>query len=107
MTEYKIHHQPEESLFYVHLEDGQRAFVKYSRSGSESAKAMVDFYSTFVPDAYRGKALASKLVDHAFAWAEENDLHIKTSCWYAAKKIDRRARQDLSSESPRGGSPDQ
>ncbi len=92
MTDYQIHHQAEESLFYVHLEDGQRAFLKYSRSGTESAEAMVDFYSTFVPDAYRGKALASKLVDHAFSWAEENNLHINTSCWYAAKKMERRQR---------------
>ncbi|MFT6031782.1 MAG: putative GNAT family acetyltransferase [Arenicella sp.] len=88
MSDYQIHHQSEECLFYVDLEDGQRAFLKYHRSGSESAKAMVDFYSTFVPNAYRGQALASQLVDHAFAWADENTLHINTSCWYAAKKME-------------------
>lgn len=93
MPDYQVLHQPEESLFYVHLDDGQRAFVKYRRSGTESAKAMVDFYSTFVPDAYRGQALAGKLIDHAFAWADENELHINTSCWYAAKKLERRERQ--------------
>ncbi len=90
MPDYQIQHQPEESLFYVHLEDGQRAFLKYRRSGTESAEALVDFYSTFVPDAYRGKALASRLVDHAFDWAEENNLHIQSSCWYAAKRLERR-----------------
>ncbi len=99
MPDYKIQHQAEESLFYIHLDDGQRAFLKYSRSGIESAKAMVDFYSTFVPDAYRGKALASKLVDHAFTWAEENNLHINTSCWYAAKKLERRARNSSTAKS--------
>ncbi len=93
MSDYQIQHQPEESLFYVHLDDGQRAFLKYSLSGSESAEAMVDFYSTFVPEAYRGKALASKLVDHAFEWAKNNNLHIKASCWYAAKKMERRQRE--------------
>jgi len=92
MSDYQIQHQPEESLFYVRLDDGQRAFLKYSLSGSESAEAMVDFYSTFVPEAYRGKALASKLVEHAFEWAEKNNLHVKTSCWYAAKKMERRQR---------------
>ncbi len=95
MSDYQIQHQPEESLFYVHLEDGQRAFVKYRRSGTESAEALVDFYSTFVPDAYRGKALASKLVDHAFDWAEESGLHIQSSCWYAAKKLERRQRPQV------------
>lgn len=98
MSEYQIHHQPEESLFYIHLEDGQRAFLKYRRSGNESATAMVDFYSTFVPDEYRGKTLASKLVDHGFAWAQEHGLHINTSCWYAAKKIERRERRSQSKE---------
>lgn len=95
MSDYQIQHQPEESLFYVHLEDGQRAFVKYRRSGTESAKALVDFYTTFVPDAYRGKALASKLVDFAFDWADENDLHIQSSCWYATKKLERRQRPQV------------
>jgi predicted GNAT family acetyltransferase len=93
MSDYQILHQPEECLFYVHLDDGQRAFLKYRRSGSESAEAMVDFFSTFVPDEYRGNALASELVDHAFAWADENKLHINTSCWYAAKKMERRVHQ--------------
>lgn len=93
MSDYQILHQPEESLFYVHLDDGQRAFLKYRRSGNESAEAMVDFFSTFVPEEYRGQALASELVDHAFAWADENKLHISTSCWYAAKKMKHRERQ--------------
>lgn len=90
MSDYKIQHQPEESLFFVHLEDGQRAFLKYRLSGAESAKAQVDFFSTFVPDAYRSKGLAAQLVDHAFEWADAQKLHINTSCWYAAKKLERR-----------------
>jgi predicted GNAT family acetyltransferase len=93
MSNFQIHHQPEESLFYVHLDDGQRAFVKYQRSGTESAKAMVDFYSTFVPDGYRGQSLASELVNFALDWADENDLHINASCWYVAKKMERHQRQ--------------
>ncbi len=92
MSDYEIQHQTEESLFFVHLEDGQRAFVKYRRSGSESAASQVDFFSTFVPDSHRGKGLAGKLVDHAFAWAESEKLHIISSCWYAAKKLERRQR---------------
>jgi predicted GNAT family acetyltransferase len=90
MSEYQIQHQPEESLFFVLLEDDQRAFLKYRRSGSESAEAQVDFFSTFVPDEFRSKGLASQLVDHAFDWAENENLHINTSCWYAAKKLEHR-----------------
>jgi len=92
MESFEIQHQPEESLFFVYLEDGQRAFLKYRRSGLESAEAQVDFYSTFVPDAFRSKGLAAKLVNHAFEWADEQKLHINTSCWYAAKKFERRQR---------------
>jgi len=92
MSEYQIQHQAEESLFFVHLEDGQRAFVKYRRSGPESAESQVDFYSTFVPDSHRGNGLAAQLVDHAFAWADGEQLHINSSCWYAAKKLERRQR---------------
>ena len=93
MRDYQIEHQIEESLFFVLLEDGQRAFVKYRRSGAESTEPQIDFYSTFVPDSHRGKGLAGKLVDHAFAWADEEKLHINSSCWYAAKKLERRNRQ--------------
>lgn len=91
MSNYKIQHQPEQDLFYVQLEDGQRAFLKYRRSGDKSASSEVDFWSTFVPDSYRSKGLAAQLVEHGFKWAEDNGLHINTSCWYAAKKMEQRA----------------
>ncbi|RBP49115.1 GNAT family N-acetyltransferase [Arenicella xantha] len=90
MSNYKIEHQPEESLFYVQLDDGQRAFLKYHRSGDKSASSEVDFWSTFVPDSHRSLGLAAELVEHGFAWAEKNGLHINTSCWYAAKKMEQR-----------------
>lgn len=90
MTNFEIQHQPEEQLFYIALEDGQRAFLKYRRSGNKSALAEVDFWSTFVPESYRAKGLADQLVSHGFQWADEEGLHIKTSCWYAAKKIAKR-----------------
>jgi len=91
MSDYQIEHQAEQQLFYVLLEDGQRAFLKYRRSGEKSAMAHVDFWSTFVPDSHRGRGLAAELVEHGFRWAESEGLHIKTSCWYAAKKLERRA----------------
>ena len=90
MSDYQIEHQENESLFYVPLEDGQRAYVKYRRSGSESAVAQVDIWSTFVPESARGQGLASKLVQHVFAWADEENLHITASCWYASKLLEKR-----------------
>lgn len=91
MADYKIEHQAEEQLFFVALEDGQRAFLKYRHSGRETATAHVDFWSTFVPDSHRGKGLATQLVERGFEWAESQGLQIETSCWYAAKRIENRA----------------
>lgn len=92
MTTYQIEHQPEEQLFFINIEDGQRAFLKYRRLGDRAAQSSVDFWSTFVPESQRGTGMASQLVDHGFKWAEENHLHIESSCWYAAKKLERRNR---------------
>ena len=89
MTDYQIEHQEEENLFYVLLEDGQRAYMKYRFSGAESAVSQVDFWSTFVPESQRGKGLAYKLVKHGFKWADKNELHITSSCWYASKLLEK------------------
>lgn len=90
MSEYQVQHQPEENLFFVALEDGQRAYVKYRRSDSKSAVRQVDFWTTFVPESHRGLGLAAQLVEHCFNWADEQELFINSSCWYAAKKLKER-----------------
>ncbi len=90
MTSYQIQHQPEEELFFINFPDGQRAFLKYRRLGDRSAKAAVNFYSTFMPETYRGEGMAAKLVDHGFEWAESNNLIIEASCWYAQKRLAKR-----------------
>ena len=87
---YEILHQAEEGIFYVTLDEGQRAFMKYEKSQNA---AEVDFFSTFVPDNHRGKGLAAQLVEHGFAWAEEQQFSIKTSCWYAERKRQRMMRK--------------
>ena len=88
--EYEIHHQEEEQLFFINLEGWQRAFMKYRRLGDRAALSAVDFWSTFVPESARGTGLAAALVEYGFNWAESENLHIKTSCWYAAKKLEKR-----------------
>lgn len=89
MTNYLIEHQADEQLFFVAL-DEQRAFLRYRLSDNTSASAEVDFYSTFVPDSHRGEGLAAKLVNKGFAWADQQGLNIKASCWYADKKLKKR-----------------
>ena len=91
MTEFEIQHQESENLFFVRLDGGQRAYLKYQHSGGESAVAQVDFFSTFVPDSHRGTGLAGQLVKAGFEWAEKENLHVVASCWYVKKKLDKRA----------------
>ena len=91
----RIEHEEEESLFYVlldaeKLESSQRAYLKYRRSDAGSEVAQVDIWSTYVPESHRGKGLAERLVEHSFAWAEEQGLHITSSCWYATKLLEKR-----------------
>ena len=69
------------------MEDGQRAFLKYRRLGNRAAQSAVDFWSTFVPESHRGTGMAVALVEHGFSWARKNGLHIETSCWFAAKQL--------------------
>jgi len=88
-AKYEILHQPEEGLFYVTLDEGQRAFIKYEKLANA---AEVDFFSTFVPDSYRGQGLAALLVEHGFSWAKKQQLSIKASCWYAEIKRKRMMR---------------
>jgi len=91
---FEIQHQEEEDLFFINVEGGQRAFLKYRRLGNRAAQSAVDFWSTFVPESQRGTGMAKSLVEHGFAWAESKGLHIETSCWYAAKI--RQARESTS-----------
>jgi predicted GNAT family acetyltransferase len=87
MNTHSIDHQQE---FFVHLEDGQRAYVRYRFIDSKSARQSVDFYSTYVPKDHRGKGLAAALVEQGFNWAEQLEFEILTSCWYAQKKFQAR-----------------
>jgi predicted GNAT family acetyltransferase len=49
------------------------------------ADQSVDFSRTFVPDEFRGKGLAEKLVRHGLAWAKQQQYSIQASCWYVDK----------------------
>ena len=82
-------HDKEGKEFYINLQDGQRAYIRYRIQDGEQ----VDFYTTFVPDTHRGRGVAGVLVDSAFNWAEQQQMKIKTSCWYAEKKMAQRKQQ--------------
>lgn len=86
MNENTIIHDQEQQVFYIDLNDNQKAYIKYQLMDD----AQIDFTSTFVPQTHRKQGIAAKLVESGFAWADQENLNIKASCWYAAKKLDER-----------------
>lgn len=90
MADFNIEHHPQEGRFVINLADGQIAQLRYRYSSDQDGSREVDFYNTHVPDDFRGKGLAARLVDSGFAWADQNQFIIKTSCWYAELKMKRR-----------------
>ena len=117
MTTYAVKHQEKNRSFIINLGD-QTAYMRYriseeepleeviASSGDEEvlghfkklaanfeeplSNSVIDFHTTFVPDTHRGQGIASQLVEAGFAWADEQGMLIKASCWYADKKLRRR-----------------
>lgn len=81
-------HNSKEHFFYIKLNEADKAHIAYRLMD----KNTVDFCSTFVPSAFRGKGHAGVLVSHAIKWAEENALSINASCSYVAKVLSRKSK---------------
>jgi predicted GNAT family acetyltransferase len=60
---------------------GGTAVLAYAPAGS----GLVEFYSTFVPPADRGRGVAARLVEAAVQYARAEGLRIIPSCWYVAQ----------------------
>ena len=84
---YEVRHDTQAHRFEIQLDDEQQAFVLYRFLNNDTA---VDFLRTYVPETHREQGLAALLVDAAIEWADDNDYHIQTSCWYAEKRLRRR-----------------
>jgi len=52
-------------------------------------------YTTVVPTSLGGKGVAKLLATAAFAWAVENNLEMKLTCWYLAGYLKRNPREDV------------
>lgn len=75
-----VNHDPAQQLFYIELERGD-AVLEYQLLPNQT----VNFTRTYVPGEYRGQGLAEKLVRTGLAWAKQDDLTIRASCWYVQK----------------------
>jgi predicted GNAT family acetyltransferase len=76
-----VEHQVAQQRFIIAYQ-GAEAVLAYRLNGQS-----IDFYSTYVPPAFRGKGLAEKLVRTGLKWAKEQGYTIQASCWYVAKFI--------------------
>jgi len=81
-----VHHYPDQNRFILEHE-GAQAVLEYSLSNIQQGITTIDFTSTFVPPAFRGKGLAEKLVRAGIQWAKEQGYELHASCWYVAKFI--------------------
>jgi predicted GNAT family acetyltransferase len=71
--------------------DGHRAVLDYRLKGDT-----IIFTHTGVPPAIGGRGLGSKLVKTGLDYARENDLRVKSLCWFVNKYIRSHAEyQDL------------
>lgn len=80
-----VQHFPDEQRFVI-LHEHDEAVLVY-RLFTYADKSAIDFTSTYVPPALRGKGLAEKLVRTGLKWAKQQGYEIQASCWYVAKFI--------------------
>ena len=52
----------------------------------------VDFVSTWVQPAHRGRGIGARLVEHALVWAQEQGYRVIPSCWFVAEFVERTPR---------------
>lgn len=75
-----IRHHPDEHCFTLKLGDAE-ARLEYQLLADQG----VDFIRTYVPNEFRGKGLAEKLVRRGLSWAHQQGYSVSASCWYVEK----------------------
>lgn len=76
----RIEHDVEGHRFYVELPAGT-AQLAYAPAGD----GVLEFYSTFVPDAARGQGIAAALVEAGIGHVRKSGQRVIPTCWYVAK----------------------
>ncbi|OGU41155.1 MAG: GNAT family N-acetyltransferase [Ignavibacteria bacterium RIFOXYB2_FULL_35_12] len=79
----EVIHDIEKQKFYAVIDDLE-SHLEYVKVNN-----VLNLIHTYVPNALRGKGIASKIVKVALTYAEENNLKIIPSCSYVAAYIQR------------------
>jgi uncharacterized protein len=74
-----VEHEP--GRFFVRL-DGMEAELLYERRGD-----VLDVQHTFTPPPLRGRNVAARLTEAAFAYAQANELRILPTCPYTRRYV--------------------
>ena len=80
----EVQHLKEENMFVIPVGE-ERAHLKYHLQGDD----VIEYYSTFVPDAARGQGLAKILVDAGMEFAKAENRKVKPTCWYVDKYFEK------------------
>ena len=76
-----IQHEIEKQRFIINL-DNETAILEYNL---DEKNKTIDFISTYVPEALRGKGIAEKLVRNGLRWSKSNSYTTHATCWYVRK----------------------
>lgn len=83
MEDGVIYHDEAKSRFFLTIE-GSHSVVDYEKNGE-----VMDIYHTYVPEAFRGEGIASKLVQKALDYAYEHNYKVRPTCPFVASFIRR------------------
>lgn len=84
MSEYEVHHDPEQGKFYVR-EDGKEALMSYKTMEDN----LLVYNHTYVPQELRGKGLAGKVVKTALEYARAEGYKVVPGCSYVRNYLER------------------
>jgi predicted GNAT family acetyltransferase len=77
-----VRHDEQHHTFVLSIEGGQ-AVLHYQPLNGDT----VDFQSTFVPPALRGRGVGHRVVVHALEWARDRKLRVVPSCWFVSDVV--------------------
>lgn len=90
----EIRHEPERLRFVAAVGETE-AVLEYRPAGS----GVVEYFHTYVPHAFRGKGVASRLVEFALEHALEQGLEVIPTCPFVARILEAEPRfRDLRSD---------
>lgn len=78
----EIIHDTESCCFEASVDGTKAGYLKY-----RIEEGTMNIFTTFVEPAMRGRGIASRLTDAAFAYARDNGLKATVSCSYAAARL--------------------